>query len=253
MKAVISPAKRLDFERDLPTQEATQPRFLDQAEQLNGELAGKSKQEISDLMGLSEDLTNLNYERYQRFSTPLTPENARPAVFAFDGAVYRGMDAYTLEPEAISRLQESLRILSGMYGLLRPLDLIQPYRLEMGTDLAVDGAESLYEFWGDSLTKALNEELQEGELLVNLASNQYFDALNAGKIGAEMITPKFKDFKDGKLKTIVYYTKKARGQMVRWLVEHDVQSVEGVRGFNMDGYLFSEEHTEQAGEPVFVR
>lgn len=251
MKIVISPAKSLDYERELPADEATQPRFLDEAEILNNKLAQKSKDEISDLMSLSQNLTDLNYERYQKFSTPFTEENARPCIYAFDGAVYKGLDAYSIPVSRIGRLQDSLRILSGMYGLLRPLDLMQPYRLEMGTRLSVNGHKNLYEFWGDSLTETLNEELREDELFINLASKEYFKAIQPEKLKTDIITPVFKDFKNGELKVISFYAKKARGQMVRYLVDNDIQTLEDIRGFNIDDYGYSETHTEN--EPVFVR
>ncbi|NIT62067.1 MAG: peroxide stress protein YaaA [Aliifodinibius sp.] len=253
MKIVISPAKSLDYESELPTDKATQPRFLEEAETLNNELAQKSKDELKDLMDISQDLADLNYERYQKFSTPFNKDNARPCIYAFDGSAYKELDAYTIDESHIDTLQDSLRILSGMYGILRPLDLMQPYRLEMGTKLQVNGHDRLYDFWGDSLTEALNEELEDDELFVNLASKEYFKALQPDKLKVDVIKPKFKDFKNGKLKTIGFYAKKNRGTMARYLIENEVSSYEGLLGFNGNDYSYSEEHTEDKTIPVFIR
>lgn len=253
MKIVLSPAKSLDYESELPTDKATQPRFLDEAETLNNRLAAMSKDELKDLMDISQNLADLNYERYQAFSTPFNNDNARPCIYAFNGSAYKELDAYSIEEDHIDFLQESLRILSGMYGLLRPLDLMQPYRLEMGTKMQINGHDRLYDFWGDSLTEALNEELEDDELFVNLASKEYFKALNAGKIKVDVIEPKFKDFKNGDLKVIGFYAKKNRGTMTRYLVENEIDTYEGLLGFNGNDYNYSEEHTENRNEPVFVR
>src|SRR5699024_2029792 len=151
----------LDYDRELPTDQAAQPRFLDEAQTLNNELAQKSKEELKKLMDISQDLADLNYERYQKFSAPFTKENARPCIYAFNGSAYKELDAYTIPDEKLDRIQHSLRILSGMYGLLRPLDLMQPYRLEMGTKMAVNGYDRLYDFWDDSLTEALTRNIHE--------------------------------------------------------------------------------------------
>lgn len=253
MKIVISPAKSLEYERELPVDKATQPQFLEEAETLNNVLADKSKDEISDLMSISEKLTNLNYERYQKFSTPFTKNNARPCIYAFDGSAYKELDAYSIDDEHIDTLQDSLRILSGMYGLLRPLDLMQPYRLEMGTKLQVNGHDRLYDFWDGSLTEALNDELEDDELFVNLASKEYFKALQPEKLKVDVISPTFKDFKNGDLKVIGFYAKKNRGTMARYLIENEVDSYEGLLGFNGNDYSYSEKHTEDKNEPVFIR
>lgn len=253
MKIVISPAKSLNYESDVPTDKATQPRFLDEAETLNNKLANMSKDELKELMDISQDLADLNYERYQKFSTPFNKDNARPCIYAFNGSAYKELDAYSIEDSHINTLQDSLRILSGMYGLLRPLDLMQPYRLEMGTKLEVNGYDRLYDFWGDSLTEALNEELEEDELFVNLASKEYFKALQPDKLKVDVVEPKFKDFKNGDLKVIGFYAKKNRGTMARYLIENEVDSYEGLLGFNGNDYSYSEEHTENKNKPVFVR
>lgn len=253
MKIVLSPAKSLDYESELPTDRATQPRFLDEAEILNNKLAEMSKDELRDLMDISQNLADLNYERYQKFSTPFNKENARPCIYAFDGSAFKELDAYTIDESKIDTLQNSLRILSGMYGVLRPLDLMQPYRLEMGTKLEINGHDRLYDFWGDSLTEALNDELEEDELFVNLASKEYFKSLQPDKLKVDIIEPKFKDFKNGDLKTIGFYAKKNRGTMSRYLIENEIDSYEGLLGFNGNDYSYSEEHTENKNEPVFIR
>lgn len=253
MKIVISPAKSLDYETQLPTSRGTQPQFLAQAELLNKKLESKSKNVIGKLMHISDSLAQLNYQRYKDFTTPFTKNNARPAVYAFNGDVYAGLDVHTLAIGKLDQLQDTLRILSGMYGVLRPLDLMQPYRLEMGTDLKVGRKKNLYEFWGNTITQSLNEELVEGELFVNLASNEYFKALKPKELKVPVISPVFKDFKNGKLKIISFFAKKARGSMTRYLIETNASTLEDIKGFDYDGYAFSEQYTEDENKPVFVR
>lgn len=253
MKIVVSPAKSLDFESKLPTTRATQPQFLEQAEFLNHKLANKSKKAIGELMHISDKLAELNYLRYKEFSTPFTKKNARPAVYAFAGDVYVGLDAYTLPKEKMEVMQDSLRILSGMYGLLRPLDLMQPYRLEMGTDLKIGRKKNLYAYWGESITAALNEELEDDELFVNLASQEYFKVIQPKKLKVPVISPVFKDFKNGKLKIISFFAKKARGSMSRYLIQNNISDMDGLKGFDSDGYAYSEVETSNDNEPVFIR
>ncbi|TVZ51909.1 peroxide stress protein YaaA [Dokdonia sp. Hel_I_53] len=254
MKIVVSPAKSLNLEDKLPTTRATQPQFLDEAEKLNSKLSNATKQEIQDLMSISEKLADLNYQRYQDFNTPFTKKNARPAIYTFDGDVYSGLDAYTIPTEKIDFLQNTLRILSGMYGLLRPLDLMQAYRLEMGTKLEYYSSKNLYEFWDDKLTKALNKELKPDELFVNLASQEYFKALQPKKLKVPVITPIFKDYKNGKLKIIAFYAKKARGSMVRYIVDNEINTIDGLKNFDYDDYRYSqEESNEDKNEYVFTR
>ncbi|WP_396597147.1 peroxide stress protein YaaA [Dokdonia sp. R86516] len=254
MKIVVSPAKSLNFEDKLPTTRATQPQFLEQAEKLNSKLSNTTKTEIQDLMHISEKLADLNYQRYQDFTTPFTKKNARPAVYTFDGDVYTGLDAYTLPTEKLDKLQDTLRILSGMYGILRPLDLMQAYRLEMGTKLEYYSNKNLYEFWGDTLTEALNKELKDDELFVNLASQEYFKSIKPKQLKVPVITPIFKDFKNGKLKIISFFAKKARGSMVRYIIDKDVNTIDGLKGFDYDGYAYSaEESNEDKNEFVFTR
>jgi len=253
MKIVISPAKSLDFESKLPTKEFSQPYFLKEAEQLNKVLAKKKPKALSELMGISANLAELNWERNQQFSVPFTAENARPAIYAFNGDVYQGLDAYTLAADKLESLQEKLRILSGLYGVLKPLDLMQPYRLEMGTQLRIGRKKNLYEFWKKQITDYLNSELQDKELFLNLASNEYFSAVDEKQLKVPVITPIFKDWKNDKLKIISFFAKKARGTMVRYILDTDAKTLEDVKGFNGDGYLYSKEHTLKENQPVFIR
>ncbi|MFC7358607.1 peroxide stress protein YaaA [Jejudonia soesokkakensis] len=253
MKIVVSPAKSLDFETDLPTTRGTQPLFLSEAETINAKLERKSKNALKKLMSISDNLAELNYHRYKEFELPFTKQNSRPAVYAFSGDVYQGLDAYSIPDAKIDTLNSTLRILSGMYGVLRPLDLIQPYRLEMGTDLKINRKKNLYEFWGDQVTEVLNKELEEGELFLNLASQEYFKVVNTEKLKAPIVSPVFKDFKNGKLKIISFFAKKARGSMARYVIDHNTKTLRGLKGFDYDGYAYSEAHTEHENEPVFIR
>jgi cytoplasmic iron level regulating protein YaaA (DUF328/UPF0246 family) len=253
MKLIVSPAKSLNQEDQLPTNQYTQPIFEDIAAQVNRKLARMTKGEIANLMSISDKLADLNYGRYQDFQEKHTPKNSRPAIYMFDGDVYTGIDAYTIPKEKINKLQDSLRILSGMYGILRPLDLMQPYRLEMGTKLPIESNNDLYELWQDKVTTHLNSEMKAGELFINLASQEYFKAVNPKKLDAQIISPVFKDFKNGKLKIISFYAKKARGLMVRYILDHEVETLDGIKGFDYEDYQYSEEHTEKEDQPVFIR
>lgn len=253
MKMIISPAKSLNFESVLPTTDFSNSLFLNEAERINKLLKKKSVNAIGKLMGISENLSSLNWQRNQDFHLPFTPDNARPAVYAFDGDVYSGMDAYSLPENKIPQLQIQLRILSGLYGLLKPLDLIQPYRLEMGTKFPVGVKKNLPAFWKDKVTQYLNEELVEGETFLNLASNEYFAAVDTKALKVEVVTPHFKDYKDGKLKMISFFAKKARGMMVRYVLDHNCETLADIKGFNTDGYQYSETHTEHENQPVFIR
>ncbi|TMM56075.1 peroxide stress protein YaaA [Maribacter algarum] len=253
MKIVISPAKSLDYESKLPTKKYTQPQFLEQSEKLNKVLAKKKPKTLSKLMSISDNLAQLNWERNQQFSIPFTTANARPAVYAFNGDVYQGLDAATISEDKLDNLQDTLRILSGLYGILKPLDLIQPYRLEMGTKLKVGRKKNLYEFWKKDLTAHLNDELEDGELFVNLASNEYFGAVDEKALKVPVITPIFKDWKNDKLKIISFFAKKARGSMVRYIIDTNAKTLEDIKGFNLDDYMFSKEHTLKENQPVFIR
>lgn len=252
MKIIISPAKSLDFESKVPTSLHTQPRFLEQSSKLNKKLKTLSKKKLADLMSISEDLAALNYDRNQTWQTPFAPENAKQAIYTFTGEVFRGIDINTLPLEKLPLLQENLRILSGLYGLLKPLDLIQPYRLEMGTKLPVGTNANLYKFWGDSIANALNEELSEDDLLINLASSEYFKVINQKVLKVFMITPVFKDFKNGQYKTIMTFAKKARGLMVRYIIDNNVKTIDELKNFNIDNYRF-DENMSSKNELVFTR
>jgi len=253
MKIVLSPAKSLNFERPIPTVKFTQPEFLEQSEKLIKVLVKKNPKSLSKLMSISNDLAELNWERNQKFSLPFTPENARPAIYAFNGDVYQGLDAYSISENKLEKLQDTLRILSGLYGILKPLDLIQPYRLEMGTKIKIGRKKNLYDFWKQSVTNFLNDELEDGELFINLASNEYFGAVDEKKLKTNVITPVFKDWKNDKLKVISFFAKKARGSMVRYIVDTDAKTLEDIRGFNLDEYIYSKEHTLRENQPVFIR
>lgn len=253
MKIVISPAKTLDYETKLPTTRGTQPEFLDTTVTVNRKLARMSKKEISKLMSISDKLAELNHARYHEFEEEHTKKNSRPAVYAFAGDVYTGLEAYTIPTEKLDLLQDSLRILSGYYGILKPLDLIQPYRLEMGTSLSVGRKKDLYELWKEKITSYLNKELEEGELFVNLASQEYFKAVDTDKLKVPVITPVFKDLKNGKLKIISFFAKKARGSMVRYIVDTKAKTLEDLKGFDYDGYRYSEEESSKENELVFTR
>lgn len=252
MKIVISPAKSLDFETKVPTSQFTEGIFLKEAEKLNAILKKKSPKKLSELMSISTKLGELNWQRNQDWQLPFTLENSKQAVFAFKGDVYIGLDAYTLSEEKITQLQNKLRILSGQYGLLKPLDLMQPYRLEMGTKLKVGKNDNLYQFWGDTVTKALNEELKKDEVLVNLASNEYFKVVKTKLLNTSIITPVFKDYKDGKLKMISFFAKKARGLMVRYIIDNNIEMAEDLKGFNYEGYVF-DSNLSTENELVFTR
>ncbi len=253
MKILLSPAKSLDFESKLPTEKTTQPDFLAEAEKLNAVLEKKSKKQLQDLMSISDNLAELNYQRYKDFSTPFNAENARPAIFAFSGDVYVGLDAYSIPKNKIDLLQDRVRILSGLYGVLKPLDLIQPYRLEMGTHLKINTKKNLYEFWANKITEALNAELKENDIVLNLASNEYFKSVNTKKLKGKLISPVFKDYKNGKLKIISFFAKKARGSMARFVIENNVSSYEKLLNFDLDGYHFSRNETKNENKPVFIR
>jgi len=253
MKIVISPAKSLDLTSELPTTQYSESHFLEQSKQLNAALREKKPSDLSKLMSISEKLADLNWQRNQSWDLPFTTANARPAVFMFSGDVYTGLDAYTLEETTFEVMQNTLRILSGLYGVLKPLDLIQPYRLEMGTKFGVNGAKNLYDFWKETVTNQLNSELKDGELFVNLASNEYFKAVDVKALKTSVITPVFKDWKNDKLKIISFFAKKARGSMSRYLIDTNAETIDDIRNFNVDGYAFSEEYTEKENEPVFVR
>jgi hypothetical protein len=252
MKIVISPAKSLDFDSPLPTQLHTESRFLKQATSIQKVLQKKKPKQLSALMTISEKLAELNWQRNQAWQTPFSLANARQAIFAFNGDVYLGLDAKSLPIEKLAVLQDKLRILSGLYGVLQPLDLMQPYRLEMGTKIGIGKNKNLYEFWKTTITKSLNAELNKNELFLNLASNEYFDAVDKKALKVPVITPEFKDYKDGKLKMISFFAKKARGMMVRFIIDTNAETIEDLKGFNYEGYAF-DANLSKGNTLVFTR
>ena len=215
MKVLLSPAKSLDFKSQLPTEKNSFLCFEKEAEYLNSILKSKSPKDLSDLMGVSMKIADLNYERNNNWSLPFTKKNARQSVYAFSGDVYRGLDAYSINDDKIDFMQSTVRIISGLYGLIKPLDLIQPYRLEMGTKLSFDNNKNLYEYWREKITNQLNLELSENEPVLNLASNEYFKAIDSKVLKSDVYSANFKQFKDGNYKTIAIFSKKARGMMTR--------------------------------------
>lgn len=252
MKLVLSPAKSLNFESPLPTTQFTEAVFLPQSKRINKLLKSKSARSLSKLMSISDALGQLNHQRNQDWELPFTPDNARPAVYAFNGDVYRGLDAYTIPEDKMEKLQNTVRILSGLYGLLKPTDLIQPYRLEMGTKFPVGKNKNLYEFWKKDIVKALNEELKDDELFLNLASNEYFKAVDTKALKVPVITANFKDFKNGQYKMISFFAKAARGLMARYIIDTNAQTIDDLKGFNYDGYNFSEPMSKD-NELIFIR
>lgn len=253
MKIVLSPAKSLDYETKLPTTRGTQPQFLDTAIKINRKMSRMSKNEVANLMDISDKLADLNYTRYKEFQEEHTIKNSRPAMYAFNGDVYSGLDAYSLPIEKLDFIQDRLRILSGLYGVLKPLDIIQPYRLEMGTNVGLYSKKNLYEIWQKKITDSLNKEMEKEELFINLASNEYYKAVNEKKLKAKVITPVFKDFNNGKLKIVSFFAKKARGSMVRYIVDKEVETIEELKAFDYEGYKYSETESSRDTELVFTR
>jgi uncharacterized protein len=203
-------------------------------------------------MDISDNLGELNWKRNKAWKTPFTADNSRPAIYAFDGDVYSGLDVYTLPLEKVDDLQDKIRILSGLYGLLKPLDLIQAYRLEMGTKLPIGENKNLYDFWKPKIAKAINKELHKKELFINLASNEYFSAVDVKSLKEPVITPEFKDYKDGKLKTISFFAKKARGMMARYIIDTNAETIDDLKNFDSEGYRF-DENLSKDNSLIFTR
>ncbi len=254
MLMVISPAKTLDFETPAPTQSCTQPELLAFSAPLIERLRQQTPAEIAALMKISDKLAQLNVARYASWSTPFTLENAKQALFAFQGDVYTGLDAASLNDDDLAFAQQHLRMLSGLYGVLRPLDLMQPYRLEMGIRLSNDAGPDLYHYWDNRITEHLNATLaeQQQQTLINLASNEYFKAVRPRHLEAPIITPVFKDYKNGQYKIISFYAKKARGMMARYIIQHRIDQPEAIKHFDLGGYRYSAE-LSQADQWVFIR
>lgn len=240
MIAVVSPAKTLDFENSSPVKLKTSARLFDHSKTLLDTLKTKNAVDISEMMDLSENLASLNFNRFQDFKSRHTDKNSKQAMYAFRGDVYLGLDAETLGEEDIKYAEKHFRMLSGLYGLLRPLDMIQPYRLEMGTQLGVNGYSNLYQFWGETITKALNNDLsrQGDKTLLNLASVEYFKAVNRKSLKGMIIDVDFKDFKNGEYKIISFFAKKARGLMARYVIKNQISSIEDLKAFDYEGYYF---------------
>lgn len=253
MKVLLSPAKALDMSKKLNTQTPTVPIFLSEAETIMKKLSKVSAKKIGQLMHLSTDLADLNYDRNQLWqAVEELDENSAMAGAAFNGEVYRGLDATNFSEKQLKIAQEKVRILSGLYGLLKPTDVIYPYRLEMGTKWGVTPAKpTLYKFWGTKIADQLNEEVGDG-VIVNLASTEYFKAVDKKKLKARVITPTFKDFKNGTYKVIMVFAKQSRGAMARFIVENDLNDPEELKGFNVDGYRF-DANLSEGDEWVFTR
>ena len=254
MKIILSPAKSLDYQTPASTQTFTQPGFLEESQSLIDQLQTLSPEKVSGLMHISEKLGELNYQRFQDWSLPLSTDTAKQCMFAFTGDVYQGLDAQSMTDGDINFAQQHLRILSGLYGLLKPLDLMLPYRLEMGTKLSNTRGNHLYDFWGTQLTEALNAELgtEAVPCLINLASNEYSKAVNLKQISAEVITPVFKDEKNGTYKIISFYAKKARGLMSRYIITNRITRAKDLKGFDLGGYCYNPE-VSAANDWVFTR
>ncbi|ROL71650.1 peroxide stress protein YaaA [Pseudomonas vranovensis] len=254
MLTVISPAKTLDYDTPPVTQRYTQPQYLDDSQELIVQLRELSPAQISELMHLSDKLAGLNAARFGSWTPAFTPDNAKQALLAFKGDVYTGLDAQSLSEDDFSYAQEHLRMLSGLYGLLRPLDLMQPYRLEMGTKLANARGKDLYAFWGTRISEWLNQALAEqgDELLLNLASNEYFSAVKRNALKARVINTEFRDFKNGQYKIISFYAKKARGMMSRFVIQERINDPEQLKQFDVQGYYYSAE-LSKADNLVFLR
>jgi len=250
---LISPAKSLDFESASLSDEYTQPDFLNESQQLIGVMREYDWPSIAGLMKVSENISKLNVQRFTDWCQPFDIQNAKQAVFAFNGDVYNGIAVETMKAEQLRYIQSNLRILSGLYGLLRPMDLIQAYRLEMGIKLVNPKGKNLYEFWGDKITGKINAQLDvQCPALVNLASNEYYKSVRSKNIKANIITPIFKDEKKGVYKIISFYAKKARGLMVRYAADNLIVNPEDLKGFDYEGYQYSQSESSET-EWVFTR
>ena len=256
MLIVVSPAKALDFESPLPTAKHSQPVMIDRSEDLVDIMARKSPDDLSTMMSISSSLAELNHERFQDWTTPFTPDNARPAVLAFNGDTYTGLDASSFSARDFTHAQKVLRILSGLHGALRPLDLIQPYRLEMGSKVGHDGGTDLYSFWGDDVTDHLNAALAASpgaNVLVNLASNEYFSVVQPDRIDGRIVSPRFLDAQgDDEYKIVSFFAKQARGAMAGWLIRNRLTTLRALTGFDGNGYRYDAERSTR-DVPVFTR
>lgn len=252
MKFILSPAKSMNFDKQTIISDFTQISFPDKTEKIMKKLKPLSSKKIGELMNVSTAISDLNYDRFQSFSAEFTEANSKQAILAFTGDAYRGMDANSFSKTEFDYAQNHLRILSGLYGLLKPLDLIQPYRLEMGTKIQISAKQkNLYEVWKENNTKALSEELK-GDWLVNLASNEYFKSIDTKELDGKILTIGFKDFKNGEYKTIMTYAKFARGLMSRFMIKNQLTDIEGIKGFDYENYSFNEPLSRE-NEWIFTR
>ncbi|MCP4915143.1 MAG: peroxide stress protein YaaA [Oligoflexia bacterium] len=252
MFIVISPAKKLDFESKTPIEDYSDIKYAEKALQLIKELRKCSQEEISKLMKLSDSLAKLNVDRYKSYDPKFNDKNSRQAVFAFSGDTYVGLDANSLKKQDLTYSQKHLGILSGLYGLLSPLDRIQPYRLEMGTRFSQNGHKNLYDYWKEDVTEAINEKLKKEKYLINCSSNEYFSVIDTKKLNGEIITPVFKEMKNGEYKVISFNAKRARGMMSRYIIQNRLTKPEELKSFDIDGYQYSEK-LSQGNEIVFTR
>jgi len=254
MLALISPAKTLDYETPLPTSKSSKPLFMNDSAELIDILKGYKPKQVAKLMSISDKLADLNVDRYAAWEPKATKKNARQAVLAFKGDVYQGMDAWSFKDADFDFAQDNLGILSGLYGLLRPLDLMQPYRLEMGTKLKTERGNNLYDFWAGTITDAVNKQIKKSksEALLNLASNEYFKSVHPGQISVPIISPVFKDNKNGKYKIISFFAKKARGTMAGWMIRKKITNPAKLSKFAEDGYRYEASESTPA-KPVFLR
>lgn len=252
LKILLSPAKKLNFDIEVPSLDYKQPSLWASTEKLSRHLKKLSVKKISELMSLSKDLSELNYHRYQEFKVNQDASISKPAILVFDGEVYNGLKARTFNLETLKKADQNLFILSGLYGILSALDFIQPYRLEMGTSLAIGKKKNLYQFWDKQITHALLEKLDKEDVIVNLASNEYFKALNTKLIPNAIVTPVFKEYKDGVYKTVMVYAKNARGAMANYILSNNIAHTQDLKGFSENGYSFMENLSSEK-EWFFVR
>jgi len=254
MLIVVSPAKTLDYDTPAKTKTFTLPDYLEESAELIHRLRQFSSLDISELMKVSSKIAELNFDRYEAWNRNFSEKNAKQAVLAFKGDVYTGLDAESFSARDFKFAQKHFRILSGLYGLLRPLDLMQPYRLEMGTKLSTERGKNLYEFWGNTITEGLNTQLKKikSPYLINLASNEYFKAVKPKLLKGEIITPAFKELKNGEYKMIGVYAKKARGLLSRYIIQNQLSDIEDIKSFDVDGYKFNKK-LSKANNWVFSR
>ncbi len=254
MQIVISPAKSLDYETPIPYKGYSDFRFTEEPKELVHKLNSYSVNKLAKLMTVSNKLAELNFMRFKEWHYPFESQKARQAVFAFKGDVFQGLDAYSLSKKEVDYMQQKLRILSGLYGLLRPLDLILPYRLEMGTKLQVDRSKDLYAFWGNKITDLLKKDMADNhhQVLINLASNEYFKALKTEDLNTTVVTPTFKDLKNDEYKIISFYAKKARGLMTRFIIKNKIEDPEQLKAFDLEGYYYNSRLSTDL-QPVFTR